>query len=229
MNKGTCLAITLFAAEPEASTLSARTTHSLGTQRLTKARCPHSRSPPIAASKSSLILEARFYPTSHASKENTMKIEKTFLSVLATLLWLGLSSNLFAADLSLGTWKLNLAKSKYNPGPAPKSATFTLEAAEGGVKRTGESTDAEGKKTSYTWTAKYDGKDYPVTGSDRYDAVSLKRIDDHSSEIALKKSGKVITSGKRTLSKDGKVMTLTIATTNAKGEKANNVAVYDKQ
>jgi hypothetical protein len=158
-----------------------------------------------------------------------MKKETTFLSVLATLLWLGLSSNLLAADASLGTWKLNLEKSKYSPGPAPKSAPSTLEAAEGAVKRTGESVDAEGKKTSYTWTAKYDGKDYPVTGSDRYDAVSLKRIDDHSSEIALKKSGKVITSGKRTISKDGKVMTMTISTTNAKGEKANNVAVYDKQ
>ena len=158
-----------------------------------------------------------------------MKKGKTFLSILATLLWLGLSSTLLAADASLGTWKLNLAKSKYSPGPAPKSATLTLEAAEGAVKRTGESVDAEGKKTSYSWTAKHDGKDYPVTGSERYDAVSLKRIDDHTSEIALKKSGKVLTSAKRTLSKDGKVMTLTITGTNVKGEKTNNVAVYDKQ
>ena len=59
-----------------------------------------------------------------------MKVMKISISVLATVLWLGLSSNLLAADASLGTWKLNLAKSKYNPGPAPKSATFTLEAAE---------------------------------------------------------------------------------------------------
>ena len=68
-----------------------------------------------------------------------------------------------------------------------------------------------------------------MTGSERYYAVSLKRIDDHTSELALKKSGMVLTSAKRTLSKDGKVMTLTITGTNAKGEKTNNVAVYDKQ
>src|SRR6266550_9519615 len=34
----------------------------------------------------------------------------------------------------------------------------------GGIKRTGESIDADGSKTSFEYTAKYDGKDYPVSG-----------------------------------------------------------------
>ena len=29
----------------------------------------------------------------------------------------------------IGTWKLNLEKSKYSPGPAPKSGTTTFEVA----------------------------------------------------------------------------------------------------
>ena len=48
---------------------------------------------------------------------------KTFVSISAAVIWLAAGSLLFAADASLGTWKLNVAKSKYSPGPAPKSAT----------------------------------------------------------------------------------------------------------
>ncbi|MDQ6705604.1 MAG: hypothetical protein M3Z85_06535, partial [Acidobacteriota bacterium] len=73
---------------------------------------------------------------------------------------------LWAADPAVGSWKLNVAKSKYSPGPAPKSATITYEETADGIKRTAESIDAEGKKTSFEYTAKFDGKDYPVSGSE---------------------------------------------------------------
>ena len=97
---------------------------------------------------------------------------------------------MWSADPAIGTWKLNTAKSKYSPGPAPKSATITFEETADGVKRTGESIDADGNKTSFEYTAKYDGKDYPVSGSDLYDAIALKRLNDHTVESTLKKSGK---------------------------------------
>jgi hypothetical protein len=122
-----------------------------------------------------------------------------------------------------------VAKSKYMPGPTPKSATLTYEETADGIKRTGESVDADGKTTSFEYTAKFDGKDYPVTGSDLYDAISLKRINEQTAEGTLKKSGKVVSDARRVVSKDGKVMTLTMTGTNPKGEKMHNVAVYDKQ
>ena len=89
--------------------------------------------------------------------------------------------------------------------------------------------NAEGKTTSFTYTAKYDGKEYPVSGSDDYDTIVLKRINDNTTESTLKKSGKVLTTARRVVSKDGKTMTLTISGTNAKGEKVHNTAVYEKQ
>ena len=140
----------------------------------------------------------------------------------------GLAATLVAADPASGTWKLNAAKSKYTPGPPPKSATITYEETADGIKRTGESVDAEGKTTSFEYTAKYDGKDYPVTGSDLYDTITIKRINDQTAEATLKKSGKVVSNARRVVSKDGKVMTLTITGTNPKGEKMHNVVVYDK-
>lgn len=137
---------------------------------------------------------------------------------------------LSAADNpAIGAWKLNVTKSKYSPGPAPTSATMKYEETADGIRRTGESIDAQGKPSSFEYTAKFDGKDYPLKGSEVYDAISMKRINDHTSEATLKKSGKVVTNARRVVSKDGKTLTLTTIGTNAKGEKFKNVAVYEKQ
>ena len=97
---------------------------------------------------------------------------KTLVSISAAVIWLAAASFVYAADPSLGTWKLNVAKSKFTPGPAPKSGTVTYEAVGDAVKRTGEQIAADGKKSRFTYTAKFDGKYYPVTGSDLYDEIS---------------------------------------------------------
>jgi len=154
---------------------------------------------------------------------------KTFLAILVALSWLAISIDLRAADDTLGTWKLNVEKSKYEPGPAPKSATVKYEAVDGGYKRSGDSIEADGKKVSVEYTAKYDGKDYPVTGSPLFDSIAVKKINDHTAEATMKKGGKVVRSAKRDISHDGKVMIIIMTGTNEKGEKVHNKAVYDKQ
>ena len=67
-------------------------------------------------------------------------------------------------DPQVGVWKLNVAKSKYSPGPAPTSATTTIEAAGAGTKVTVDQAMADGTKRHYTFTTSYDGKDAPVVG-----------------------------------------------------------------
>jgi hypothetical protein len=134
-----------------------------------------------------------------------------------------------AGDPAVGTWKLNVAKSRYKPGPAPKTATITFEASGAGIKRTGESVAADGQVASFSYTAQYDGKDYPVTGNPNADTISIKRIDAYTTESTLKKGGKVTTTARRVVSKDGKTLTLTIKGTNAQGQPTDNVAVYDRQ
>jgi hypothetical protein len=161
-------------------------------------------------------------------KEDKMK-GRTFLGILLALSWLAVSSDLRAADAALGSWKLNVSKSKYAPGPPPKSGSVKYEASDGGYKRSGETIEADGTKSAFEYTAKYDGKDYPVTGSPVFDAIALKHIDDNTAEATLKKAGKVVRNAKRVVSKNGKVMTITMMGTNDKGEKVHNVAVYDKQ
>jgi|SRR5579862_1864110 len=134
-----------------------------------------------------------------------------------------------AGDPFTGTWKLNVAKSTYDPGPAPKSATVTIAAAGQGRKVTSKGVDAQGKPTGIAYTANFDGKDYPVTGSPDYDMVSLKRVDANTVATTRKKGGKVVQTMTSVVAKDGKSYTSTATGTNAKGEKIHTVAVYEKQ
>src|SRR5215813_8222145 len=165
-----------------------------------------------------------------------MRILKTFIGVggvvafLAVCLVATSSLSTFAqTDRIIGTWKLNLAKSKISPGPPLKSQTLTYEAVGQGLKVTVKGTDAEGKPVESQFTANFDGKDYPVSGNPDYDMTTLKRIDAYKTEYTKKKAGKVVQTTTRVVSKDGKTMTLTEKGVNAKGEKLSNTAVYDKQ
>ena len=135
-----------------------------------------------------------------------------------------------ADDPQLGTWKVNLAKSKFSPGPAPKSQILKWEAAgTNGTKSTSEIVDAQGKTMKGGYTATYDGKDAPWAGNPDADTISLKRIDPSTVEATWKKAGKVTNTSRRVVSPDGKTMTVTQKGTDAKGQAVNNVIVLDKQ
>ena len=148
-------------------------------------------------------------------------------AVLGVLVMFG-SSLLAQSNPWAGTWKLNVAKSKYTGGPAPQSSTRTYEAQANGVKFTSETTAADGSHTSVSYTASFDGKDYPVTGTTNSDTIALKRSG-NTFESTLKKGGKVVSTGKNTVSKDGKVMTYSPKGTDAKGKPVSSVQVWDKQ
>ena len=140
-----------------------------------------------------------------------------------------LSASAQAADPRIGAWKLNVAKSKYRPGPAPQSQTLKIEPAGKGEKVTSEIVGADGKTVTAVYTANYDGKDYPITGNPNSDTVALKRIDKRTTERTDKKGGKVALVLKRVVSADGKTMTVTTKGKNAQGQTVNNTGVFEKQ
>lgn len=149
--------------------------------------------------------------------------------VVTILVAIGAQSGFAQVDPLLGSWVLNVAKSKYTPGPPPKEQTTIFEAAGQGVKVTTKGTDSAGKPTMTAYTANYDGKDYPVTGNPDWDMVSLKRVDANTVEFTRKRAGKVVQTATSVVSKDGKTRTITTTGVNALGQKINNVAVYDKK
>ena len=132
------------------------------------------------------------------------------------------------ADPLSGTWELDLAKSKFS-GPAPKSQTRTYDVAGDSVNLTSKGVSAEGKPTAVQFNARFDGKDYPITGLPDADTIALKKIDDFRATATLKKNGKVAITSTRTIAKDGKTMTIKSKGTDAKGEKIDDVWVFVKK
>ena len=157
----------------------------------------------------------------------------TFLRAAA--LWMvllalsGVKLTAQGTDPVVGTWELNVVKSKYSPGPAPKSEMRTYVVAGQDIKATAKGVDGAGKPTSVAWTVNYDGKDRPLTGDQDADALSLKHIDAFTTEFTQMRAGKVVMTGTRSISRDGKVMTITTKGTNARGQAVNNVEVFEKR
>jgi hypothetical protein len=150
------------------------------------------------------------------------------------------SSVLLAADNWNGTWKLDLAKSKYTPpGSAPKSQTLKFEASPAGTKLTADGVDADGKPIHASWTSKMDGKAVPFKGNPNAETASPKRVDDNTYKNMWRKAGRVTGASEVVVSADGKTLTVTqfveirepfpSSGENAKGETVNITAVYEKQ
>ena len=133
------------------------------------------------------------------------------------------------ADNFIGTWKLNVEQSKFSPGPGPKSLTITIEPAPGGFMLTAKGVAADGSAIDNSYTATYDGKDVPVTNPTDFDAISTKLLDANTRHTVRKKGGKEVQVLHSVVSNDGKHYTTTTTGVNAKGEKINSTAVYDKQ
>ena len=155
-----------------------------------------------------------------------------FVITLAAMIALaipGRQASAQKADPLNGTWHLNLDKSKFRSGPIPKSQTRTYEISGDSVKQTVAGVDSEGKPVRMAFTAKYDGKDYPLTGNPDADTIAVTRTGPYSARSTLKKDGKIVQQTMRTVSKDGKTLTLANRGTNSKGAKIDQQLVFDKQ
>ena len=145
-------------------------------------------------------------------------------------------------DPIIGTWNLNLKKSRYSPGPAPRSGVRRYEVTEDGfINYISVGVDSHGSPTFNQATYKYDGKDYPVysqanlplfsaTGA-RPGTQAYRVVDAYTVELTPKDNkGKITFNGIRTrsVSRDGKTLTDIQKGTNALGEAVDTVQVFDR-
>jgi len=127
----------------------------------------------------------------------------------------------------VGTWKLDVAKSKFNPGPPPQSQTRTWDAS-GMVMIKG--VNAAGKETSYGYTIKEDGKEYSTMGAipNTADKITTKKIDANTVEANFTKAGKHVETATFKVSSDGKTLTIHAKGANDAGP-FENATVWEKQ
>ena len=158
-------------------------------------------------------------------------MQRIFKLALATL---AITSTVaaFAADHSLGTWKLNVEKSKYSPGPLPvKSLSTTREADGEGVKATTIGERSDGSPINASYSAKFDGSPASVSGQGApYDTISIKQVNANTFTYKTKNStNKYRASGRLVVSKDGKTMIMKGSGTDAEGKPMAVTLVYEKQ
>ena len=155
------------------------------------------------------------------------------LTVYATLT----ASVVSAQDVFTGTWKANIAKSQFSPGPPPKvPGTTKIERTSDAIKYVVDGVNDKGQKTLIEFTVKFDGKDYPMHAmvdgkpdTNGPDTVSFVKIGDYTLEQTEKKNGQVTRNLRHVYSKDGKTRTVTFTGKTAQGQPFKNVVVYEKQ
>ena len=69
------------------------------------------------------------------------------------------------ATALVGTWRLNIAQSKFVSGPPAYARVITrIEPWEDGLKVVYDMIGTRGGVTHWEWTGRIDGKDYPLEG-----------------------------------------------------------------
>jgi hypothetical protein len=156
-------------------------------------------------------------------------------TIVSAALALSTTHRLLANDQSspdervLGTWQLNVSRSKFTPGPPYRNQIRVYERHERGVKATITTTHADGRSTKVEYIADYDSLEYPVSGSPDYDSIKLTRVDPYTAEAVLGHAGKVFATARRTISEDGNTMTILFQVDLYAGSRVDNVMVYDRR
>jgi hypothetical protein len=154
-------------------------------------------------------------------------MRSNFIGLIAGIAITAISA--LAADNSIGTWKLNMEKSKFSTPFPMKNLTSTFEASEGGVKVVNSGERPDGSPVQGGYTVKYDGKDYPAAGAP-FNTIAMKQVSANVFTFKLKNTGTKFTStGRSVISKDGRTMTGTSKGTGADGKPFQSTMVWDKQ
>ena len=147
------------------------------------------------------------------------------LMMLATVLFAGPA---FAADPIVGSWKLNVAKSKFSSGQEMKASTRVYSEANGIYTLDQKVTGADGKESSYR--AQYsNGKDMKQDTAGPVDTTHAKKVDANTWDFDLKKDGKVVGHVHRVVSADGKTLTVHNTGMMLSGLTGDQTLVFDKQ
>jgi hypothetical protein len=164
------------------------------------------------------------------NRSNILSLTTMALLSLAVVFVMALpQAGLAQSNPWLGMWKLNLAKSTYPPGQAPRSATFNFQGAGANLTNTVDTVDAAGNSIRQVNMHIYDGQPHPLTGNPSIDARSYMRVDANTLISASMKAGKLVQVATIVLSQDGRTITTTTRGIDATGQHVNTVAVYDKQ
>jgi hypothetical protein len=160
-------------------------------------------------------------------------MKRSFAIFAVAVVCLALAGSVFAENSPFaGTWKVNLEKSKFPAGKAPKSLTRTITADGDTMTYKFEGVGGDGAAIDYGFKSKYDGMDTEVMGAGApwgADHISIKKQNSHMVSVTLKKGDKTVATGSATVSHDGKMTTVILKGADASGKPMKSESIYDKQ
>lgn len=133
-------------------------------------------------------------------------------------------------DPFAGKWVLDRANSTFS-GAVPERRIVVIESATDGIKQYVDTTAANGATDRSEFTAKFDGKDYPISNS-VLDFVSLKRISANKTERIGKRrftKDEIVETQSREVSGDGKTLTITTKGTDFEGTEYSSAQVFRRE
>ena len=159
-----------------------------------------------------------------------MQIRSLIIAISIVAFVLGLAAIAPAADPFIGMWKLDVAKCKSSdPSLINKSETLQNLSQGNEIKTIFDGVDSQGKPFHIEGVGKWDGKEYPQAGDPNADRVAITKVDANTVEVVAKKAGKIMSTYRTTVSKDGKTMTIEGKGKDAKGQEWNYTFMLDKQ
>ena len=133
------------------------------------------------------------------------------------------------AKLWSGTWKLNIAKSKFSSTEyAARSETRTYVVSGNRVRMNSNLTPSSGKAMKWSYSAAWDGKAYPTSGNPNADHIILMPVSDREVKSRSMLHGKPSATSTATVSADGKQIMLTRSILTAKSGPTNDTLVFDR-
>jgi hypothetical protein len=128
-----------------------------------------------------------------------------------------------------GTWVLDVAKSTYNPGPAPyKRARYTIEPWENGLKVIYDMVHPRGGTSHFEWIGRLDGRPYRLQGIDEFVTYAYRPLGDGSYEVTVRIDDRMAAVSRLTLSPDGRTMTTATVGKDSRGHDVTTTTVYEK-
>ena len=132
-------------------------------------------------------------------------------------------------SLWAGSWKRNLSRSTYSPGPPPKTEqTVTMAVMNGVLQVTENGFNAEGRPTRIAYAVKFDGTEQQVDPAQAL-TRTYRWIDERKFEGVNHVFREETTMIEYALAADGRTYTLTSTGITAQGQLVHNVVVYEKQ
>lgn len=158
-----------------------------------------------------------------------MSQKRAWAALVSACLVVGAAAAAAGKDPFVGTWKLDIARSKFDNGAPPKRSIVTISRAGDKRKIAVHTVSAAGTESRTESTAADDGKDYPMKGSATVDAVAVTRVDARTVDRKDKKGGAVVATLRVKVSPDGRTLTVSQKGIDSQGRPYNNTLLYARQ